>query len=97
MRVHNMVSKKTGREIANQFIIEDGIGESCKICFQSYNTIIAVFDPAINGGELTLDNNAENYSRTTSKYLYQFITEYCGESVARREELHRFHRADLNA
>lgn len=97
MKVRNLTSKRTGRNVPNQFIIEDGIGENRKVCFQSYNTIVAVFDSVINGGELTLDNNAENYSRTTSKYLYQFIAEYCGECVARREELHRFHRADLNA
>ena len=93
MKVNNIISSRTGRAVPNQFIIEDGIGETWKAVFQSYDTIIA----KIENGELILDINAENYSRTTSKYLYQFIAEYCGESVARREELYRFNRENLNA
>lgn len=65
MKVYNMTSNNTGREVSNQFIIEDG----GKIYFQSYQTIIAVKE----NGKITIDNNAENYSRTTSKYLYQFL------------------------
>lgn len=60
-----MTSNNTGREIANQFIIEDG----GKIYFQSYSTIIAVKE----NGNIVIDTNAENYSKTTSKYLYQFL------------------------
>ena len=60
-----MTSNSTGREIANQFIIEDGN----KVYFQSYKTIIAMKQV----GKITIDTNAENYSRTTSKYLYQFL------------------------
>lgn len=93
MKVRNILSKTTGRNIPNQFIIEDGIGENWKACFQSYNTIIA----EVTGEGLTLDNNAENYSRTTSKYLYQFISKYIGENYACREELHHFKRKNLNA
>ena len=65
MKIHNMISYRTGRELSNQFIIEDG----GKVYFQSYNTIIAMKE----NGKITLDTNAENYSRTTSKYLYQFL------------------------
>ena len=65
MKVRNMTSNSTGREIANQFIIEDG----GKVYFQSYKTIIAMKQ----AGKITIDTNAENYSRTTSKYLYQFL------------------------
>lgn len=65
MKVYNMTSNSTGREIANQFIIEDG----GKVYFQSYQTIIAVEE----AGKITIDTNAENYSRTTLKYLYQFL------------------------
>lgn len=65
MKVRNMTSNSTGREIANQFIIEDGN----KVYFQSYKTIIAMKQV----GKITIDTNAENYSRTTSKYLYQFL------------------------
>ena len=60
-----MTSNRTGRDIANQFIIEDG----GKVYFQSYKTIVAMKQ----AGKVTIDTNAENYSRTTSKYLYQFL------------------------
>ena len=65
MKVYNMTSEKTGREIANQFVIE----HEGKVYFQSYSTIVAMKE----AGKITIDNNAENYSRTTSKYLYQFL------------------------
>lgn len=92
MKVRNMLSK-TGRNVPNQFIIEDGIGDDWKVCFQSYNTVIA----EVTSDGLILDENAENYSRTTSKYMYQFIKEYAGENYAYRDELYRFKRANLNA
>ena len=69
MKVYNMTSKNTGREIANQFIIEDGKGNTL---FQSYQTTIAMID---NRRNIILDYEAENYSRTTSKYLYRFLYE----------------------
>ena len=51
--------------VRNQFILEgDG-----KVIFQSYSTIIAMKE----NGKIIIDNEAENYSRTTSKYLYQFF------------------------
>ena len=65
MKVYNMTSGKTGREIANQFVIE----HEGKVYFQSYSTIVAMKE----AGKITIDTNAENYSRTTSKYLYQFL------------------------
>lgn len=65
MKVKNMISDKTGRAISNQFIIED----NSKTYFQSYETIIALKE----GGRIIIDDNAENYSRTTSKYLYKFL------------------------
>lgn len=94
MKVYNMKSKKTGKAIANQFIIIDGN----KIYFQSYDTIIAVFDAF----DLTLDNNAENYSKTTSKYLAQFIYTYYVNAwygMTLKEFLKNgvYRRANLNA
>lgn len=65
MKVKNMISDKTGRAISNQFIIED----NSKTYFQSYNTVIAMKE----GKKIIIDDNAENYSRTTSKYLYKFL------------------------
>lgn len=65
MKVENMLSSRTGRPVANQFIIRDGK----RIIFQSYDSIIAV----IECGRITLDKNLWNYSRTTSKYRNEFL------------------------
>ena len=59
-----MISDK-GNTIANQFIIHRGNTE----VFQSYRTRIALITPKY----VTIDRNALNYSRTTSKYLYGFL------------------------
>lgn len=64
MKVRNMLSPRSGREVANQFIIK----HEGKTYFQSYDTIIAIKD----GGKLTLDKNYWNYSVTTSKYRNEF-------------------------
>lgn len=64
MKVYNMVSPRSGREVANQFIIE----HEGKTYFQSYSTIIAVRD----GGKIKLDKDSWNYSVTTSKYRNVF-------------------------
>lgn len=88
MKVRNMTSNSTGREIANQFIIEDGN----KVYFQSYKTIIAMKQ----AGKITIDTNAENYSRTTSKYLYQFLNTD-RKSLLQDVKAGRIIRANLNA
>ena len=65
VNVQNMISNR-GNAIANQFEIQaDGVK-----CFKSYNTIIAKIE---KGHKITLDTNALDYSRTTSKYLYLFL------------------------
>ena len=58
-----------GNSIKNQFeIYTNG-----KIYFQSYNSIIALKE-YINGIEtITLDETYWNYSKTTAKYLRQFL------------------------
>ena len=65
MRVENMVSNR-GNYVPNQFIITDDEGREI---FQSYETIIAIVDD----GEIILDSDALDYSKTTSKYLYLFL------------------------
>ena len=62
--VKNMTSNK-GNTVPNQFIIKTDKGNY----YQSYKTIIAFF----GDNNIILDDNALNYSRTTSKYLYQFL------------------------
>ena len=65
MKVENMVSNR-GNYVPNQFIITDDDGREI---FQSYETIIAIVDD----GEIILDSDALDYSKTTSKYLYLFL------------------------
>lgn len=69
MRVYNMVSPRTGREVANQFIIE---GEG-KVTFQSYNSMIAEID--YKNQTLTI-GTAWDYSTTTGKYRNAFFNTY---------------------
>ena len=66
VKVENMISSR-GNTVPNQFIIKTDEGNY----FQSYKTIIALVEN--NPNKIILDNNALNYSRTTSKYLYQFL------------------------
>ena len=66
MRVYNMVSPRTGVEVANQFVIE-GDGTTT---FQSYNSTIAVID----WNEHTVKIGEDwNYSNTTGKYRNSFF------------------------
>lgn len=62
-----MLSPK-GNKVANQFILEFGNYTA----FQSYSTLIAVYDREND----TLYQDENFYSRTTSKYLNMFINEY---------------------
>ena len=64
MKVENMTSAR-GNIVPNQFIITDGGVEY----FQSYKTIIAKYVD----GQVYLDATHWDYSRTTSKYLNQFL------------------------
>lgn len=66
--VRNINSSRSGRAVANQFVITTNEGTY----FQSYNSVIAKVDKE---GRLTL-SHLWDYSVTTSKYLYQFIKEY---------------------
>lgn len=70
--VENMTGR-TGRAVANQFTIDTRKGQY----FQSYDSIIA-FKPNIGIGEeqhkkTRIDVNTWDYSRTTMRYLCQFL------------------------
>lgn len=66
-----MTSTRSGRPVANQFIIDAGASGKY---FQSYQTVIA----NVKNGVVTFDNDWQ-YSRTTSKYLHQFLL---GEGIS---------------
>lgn len=95
MRVTNMRSPRTGSKVANQFVIESDDSET----FQSYDTTIAIIGYGVAG--VTLDTSALDYSVTTSKYLYRFISDRLGGDWTRKDVLAaiasgRFKVADLN-
>ena len=68
IKVYNMSSPRTGNPVANQFKIHTDEG----VFFQSYRSIIA-FIPHNPDNKIQLDEKYWNYSRTTSKYLHQFL------------------------
>jgi hypothetical protein len=89
MKVQNMTSNRSGREVANQFLIHDDSGNSF---FQSYDTIIAKI---AKNGTVTLDRNSWDCSVTTGKYRNQFLGETIKET---REHIENgdYALADLN-
>lgn len=68
MKVQNMTSNRSNREVANQFII---YGDNGEMVFQSYRTVIA----KITQGKTYLDRKSWDYSVTTGKYRNQFLGE----------------------
>lgn len=69
MRVYNMESPRSGRPVANQFIIAD----DHRMIFQSYDSMIVDIDFA--NSKVTFGKDW-NYSVTTSKYRNQFLEMY---------------------
>lgn len=65
--VTNLESPRSGNPVANQFVISDGETET----FQSYQTPIA----QKVGGDYIVSGDW-NYSRTTSKYFYQWLRSF---------------------
>jgi hypothetical protein len=65
MQVQNIVNNN-GNTVANQFIINDKGNRY----FQSYTTMIVKID---KNGQVYLDVNAWDYSRTTSKHRNIFL------------------------
>jgi len=82
MKVYNMLSSK-GNKVANQFIIEGkeyyhstGVSWERDIkVFQSYDSVICKIYYACGEQIVQLDTKYWNFSKTTSKYLNQFLGE----------------------
>lgn len=80
MKVKNMTNRN-GRAVPNQFIIDDFMLDTGKsvMYFQSYDSIIA----RIEDGQVTLDINNWDYSKTTGRYRNQFLGETKKETQAK--------------
>lgn len=76
LKVNNLESPRTGNPVANQYEIET---DKYHI-FQSYQTIIAKKERGFLG-KVILDAHYWNYSRTTLKYLKQFL----GANISSKE------------
>ena len=79
MKVENMKSARTGKAVANQFVITDN--EHNATWFQSYTSVIAL----VNNGILFLDKNKWDYSVTTAKYRNAFVATYFNSKYASRD------------
>jgi len=92
IKVKQLRSATSGRDIPNQFIITT---EDRKI-FQSYDSIIAV---KINMGNeedyIMLDKTYWDYSRTTGKYRNQFLGEDI-KTTRKKIKSGEYRLADLN-
>ena len=78
IKVKQMTSNRSGRPVANQFIIYTSEGRY----FQSYDSVIAFKD---NKGNVTLDDYTWDYSRTTGKYRNEFLGEDIVETRSKIE------------
>ncbi len=79
-KVYNMNSPRTGKAVANQYIIDtiDDEGNAIEV-FQSYDSIIAIKTYLHSGSvKITLDKGTWDYSKTTGKYRNEFL----GEGIA---------------
>lgn len=83
-----MTSPSTGNEVANQIIVTvDGIDT-----FVSYGVNIA----QRGDGKILLDADKWDYSRTTLKYLAQFLREDGKKAIQSRIDSGRYELVELN-
>lgn len=61
-------------ENKNQFVITYCSNDNLYICFQSYKTLIAIYDYSNN--ELYINWSMWDYSKTTMKHLKVFVNRY---------------------
>ena len=81
MRVRNMESRRTGREVANQFIITDGM----KKVFQSYDSTIVEINREDTENKTITVYRDWDYSTTTGKYRNQFMEDEGFDEMATKK------------
>lgn len=77
MRVRQMRNTHNGNSVMNHFIITDGN----RTILQSYNSIVAIVDHSAEGSKILTLGRDWDYSRTTMKYLHQFIKSTLGWDI----------------
>ena len=94
MKVRNVISSRSGKAVANQFIITNANG----VYFQSYDSIIVrePFDSTVVGPQkIQLDKNYWDYSVTTGRYRNQFLGETKAETQ-KKIDSGEYELVDLN-
>lgn len=76
----NKIMKVEQFEVKNQFVLENDE----QLIFQSYDSIIAVYNKESH--EITLGRDWD-YSKTTSRYLYEFLDTYFYYNYRLQDEL----------
>ena len=84
---------RTGKPVANQYVIEDDQGNTY---FQSYESTIVKIDDYSHRFHVVLDEKYWNYSTTTSKYRNQFLGESTKETQAKIDS-GEYKLGDLNS
>jgi len=74
-KVYQLESPRSGNAVPNQYEIRTRTNKGTRVMFQSYNTIICEVN---EGGNIYLDCEYWNYSRTTVKYLKIFLSGFVG-------------------
>ena len=80
MKLYNIKSPSSGKEVANQFVmVDEGRGANGNFIkrevFQSYQSVIAERVTWSDRVDVTLDKNYWDYSTTTGKYRNHFLGE----------------------
>lgn len=71
MRIYSMRSPK-GNPVPNQIVIDDD--DEKVVILKSYDSLVAKLDKITGSVALMKE---WNYSRTTTKYVIQFLQDYC--------------------
>ena len=100
MKVENMTSDRSGKAVANQFIItEHGRGAlgnfTSRETFRSYDSVIAIVTQWPDSTKTEIDRTYWDYSVTTGKYRTQFLGETKKETQAKIDS-GEYILADLN-
>lgn len=88
LTVENMTSPRSGREVANQFIIRDGR----KTMFQSYSSPIVQID---RENKVITVYEDWDYSMTTGKYRNQFMEDEGFSDMANKKDFEHYMNAGV--
>lgn len=91
IKVENMTSERSGRAVANQFVITT----DNEITFQSYESIVAIYNRQTK--VVKIYNDIANFSRTTAKFFRQFLAVYIPFLFSEGEELKQIIKAVKNS